>query len=292
MNGGRQRGPAGPEVEAQRARGVVPRWAGLASAVLVSGAFTANCAERSERVCESSSQCAGSSSDQTTSAASSVGTTTDANSSAETTVSGTSTTTASVSPVLTSPSDSSAAGTTESDGGGPQYSQTDAGLALSLLEKAREEYRNWPTRTPEPVNISTEIFGLCRLPSLAETAFAESLHGNSLYLLDWLDPGAQAGIAAIEAQEQSDASVPEFEVGATIVKEKLVRTETGFELAALGIMLKREPGFDSTNGDWQFGYWEPEPGMLSGTEEQGYCGGCHAVAPTDFVYLDQTWRLQ
>lgn len=172
------------------------------------------------------------------------------------------------------------------------YPDEDSGAATSLLENARAEYVNWSTRTTEPVNISAEIFSLCRLPTLAENDFADSIHGNELYLLDWLNPAAQASIANIEAQGESDASVPTFAVGATIVKEKLVRTGAGYELAALGIMIKREPGFDPTYGDWQFGYWEPEPGMLSGSDEQAYCGSCHAVAPTDFVYLDESWRMQ
>lgn len=172
------------------------------------------------------------------------------------------------------------------------YPDADSGAETSLLEEARAEYVNWSTRTTEPVNISQQIFALCRSPTLAETNFTESIHGNSLYLLDWLNPAAQAGIADIEAQSRGDASVPAFAVGATIVKEKLVLTDTGYELAALGIMIKREPGYDAASGDWQFGYWEPEPGMLSGPEEQASCGSCHAVASTDFVYLDESWRLE
>lgn len=172
------------------------------------------------------------------------------------------------------------------------YPEEDSGAAAAMLESARTEYVNWSTRTSEPVNISAQIFSLCRLPTLAESDFAESIHGNELYLLDWLNPAAQSAITSIEAQSESDASIPTFAVGATIVKEKLVRTDAGYELAALGIMIKREPGFDATYGDWQFGYWEAESGMLSGSDEQAYCGSCHAAAPTDFVYLDESWRAE
>ncbi len=114
---------------------------------------------------------------------------------------------------------------------------------------------------------------MCRLPSAAETEFVDSVHGHELALQDWLNVSARDGVASIESgASSSDAGVP-FAVGATIVKEKLGLVDGSFELAALGLMIKREPGFDPTNGDWQFGYWEPELGMSSSGEAQTSCGG-------------------
>ncbi len=155
--------------------------------------------------------------------------------------------------------------------------------SASRLEQARAEYRTWRARTSEPYAISSEIFALCRLPTESEQEFVDSVHGDDLYLQDWLDQGAEDGFEA-------EGATP-FPVGATIVKEKLVRTGNDFELRALGIMLKREAGFDSEAGDWQFGYWSEEAGMVSGAAENAYCGGCHASSPTDFVFLDDSWRM-
>jgi hypothetical protein len=119
------------------------------------------------------------------------------------------------------------------------------------------------------------------LPTLPETEFTKSVHGKELYLLDWLNAEAQAGYA------QKGAAA--FPVGATIVKEKLVRnSSSGFDLAALGIMVKRAAGFDSLHGDWEFGYWEPESGMSS---DAIACGSCHSGSKTDFVFLDDSWRM-
>jgi hypothetical protein len=115
---------------------------------------------------------------------------------------------------------------------------------------------------------------------LPEQAFVDSEHGG-LYLLDWLNAGAQQGY------EQKSKPFP---VGAVIVKEKLSTKGGGFTLAALGIMIKHAPGFDTAHGDWEFGYWEPESGMLSGQAESAYCGGCHASSSSDFVFLDSSWR--
>lgn len=150
-----------------------------------------------------------------------------------------------------------------------------------MLEWARKAYPSFAPRTAQPEPISAEIFALCRLPTLPETEFTKSVHGKELYLLDWLNAEAQAGYA-----QQGAATFP---VGSTIVKEKLVRNSaSGFDLAALGIMIKRGPGFDAQHGDWEFGYWEPESGMSS---DAIACGSCHSGSKTDFVFLDDSWRM-
>lgn len=166
----------------------------------------------------------------------------------------------------------------------------DGGRELTPLEHAQTAYRDWQPRTEQPVPISAEIFSLCRAPSAAENAFVESVHGDNLALQDWLDEGARAGLALFANNTAADGEAPSFPVGATIVKEKLAYREGELQVFALGIMLKREPGFNATNGDWQFGYWEEASGMLSGASEQTYCGQCHALAGTDFVYVDDSWR--
>jgi hypothetical protein len=179
---------------------------------------------------------------------------------------------------------SSGAGESGSGGGGDAGESGGAGDAgTSRLEEARADYRSWQPRTSEPYAISSEIFALCRLPTQSEQEFVDSEHGDELYLLDWLDPGAEDGF-------ESDGAAP-FPVGATIVKEKLVRTGNGYALHALGFMLKREAGFDAANGDWQFGYWSEETGMVASAAENAYCGGCHASSSTDFVFLDDSWRM-
>jgi Cytochrome P460 len=61
-------------------------------------------------------------------------------------------------------------------------------------------------------------------------------------------------------------------------------------VVALGIMSKREPGFDPGNGDWDYGYWEAGPGLLRSPAQAAHCGGCHTgAADTDFVFVDKTW---
>jgi hypothetical protein len=146
-----------------------------------------------------------------------------------------------------------------------------------------QTYQSWARATAEPQAISVEIFSLCRAPSDAEQAFVQSEHGKNLYLQDWLNPKAMRG---------RDATGQTFEPGAAIVKQKLAADAQGqLAVVALGVMIKRDRGFDAAHGDWEFGYWEQSPGLKAGPAEATHCGGCHASAPTDFVFLDQSWRL-
>jgi hypothetical protein len=151
---------------------------------------------------------------------------------------------------------------------------------LPTLESAMRDYRSWKQRSSEPQSISSEILALCRLPSSSEQKFTESEHGMGLYLMDWLNAGAQAGFAA-----------QPFPRGAAIVKEKLRHDASGkLERIALGIMVKREAGFDPAHNDWSFGYWQAEDGLRSGAEATAHCGGCHAGSKTDYVFVDMQWR--
>lgn len=168
------------------------------------------------------------------------------------------------------------------------------------LEHIRATYTSWRRHTEQPMNISAEIFALCRLPNTAETAFVESVHGDDLYLLDWLNPEAFGVAQALHDSEQEapaslDAATVDvsFPTGAAIVKEKLVLDGNGnYELAALGIMVKRSAGFDAATGDWEFAYWDAEDGLLSGNGEDSACGPCHAGSRNDFVFLDGSWRYE
>jgi hypothetical protein len=147
------------------------------------------------------------------------------------------------------------------------------------LEQAMKSYLSWTPRQAAPRAISAEIFSLCRLPSLPEQAFTESVHGGSLALRDWANELALTGLKA--------GGKPAFPVGAAIVKQKLM----GADVIALGIMVKHSADYDSKHGDWAFGYWEKQSGLSSGAEPASACGDCHAGAKTDHVFADESWRM-
>jgi hypothetical protein len=156
-----------------------------------------------------------------------------------------------------------------------------AGDSATLdVQTILNSYRNWAPQTAEPVNVSGYIFGLCRLPTLPEQAFAESEHGDGRYLQDWANPAAVEGIAARGA--------PAFAAGSVIVKEKYAELpDSEADLVAIGLMIKREPGFNPARGDWDYAYFEPELGVVQTEEQSVYCAGCHSGASaTDHVYVD------
>jgi hypothetical protein len=145
-------------------------------------------------------------------------------------------------------------------------------------------YGSWQPLSNAPVDISEEIFTLCRSPTAAESAFAASVHGRHA-LRDWANPRAMEGIVAKGAGG--------FAVGATIVKEKFVLDQASgaFVLVALGIMVKRPTGFDTAGGDWEFVYWNAADGVSRGPAQLATCTSCHAGAgATDFVFVDEAWR--
>lgn len=150
---------------------------------------------------------------------------------------------------------------------------------IPTVSEIMDSYRTWQPQSPEPVAISAYIFGLCRLPTLPEMEFLESEHGDGRYLQDWANAQAEAGIARRGA--------PPFDPGSVIVKEKYVATGTGPELVAIAMMIKREPGFQPSQGDWDYAYYEPELGVIQTKAQSDYCAGCHiAASETDFVFVD------
>jgi hypothetical protein len=147
-----------------------------------------------------------------------------------------------------------------------------------------ETYTSWSALSDHAVDISAEIFGLCRLPTSAETAFATSVHGKHA-LRDFANESALAGIQAHGAGG--------FAVGSAIVKEKYAQDAASgnLVLAALGAMVKRPSGFDSSAGDWDFVYWTRADGTTHGGAELATCASCHASqSAVDYVFLDEAWR--
>jgi len=138
-------------------------------------------------------------------------------------------------------------------------------------------YGSWSSPTSEPIAVSSHIFALCRGPTPFEQAFSVSEHGHHRLIREWDNESAWASMV--------DADTGPFLPGAAIVKEKLVPRDGGLAVVALGLMIKRQPGFDPAHGDWDFAYWEQEAGLESGPAQSAHCGDCHAAARgTDFVF--------
>jgi len=161
--------------------------------------------------------------------------------------------------------------------GGAAGSSNPSGSAA--LQSILDDYHSFAPQTPEPVSVSGYIFGLCRSPTLPETEFLQSIHGDGRYLQDWANPLAAQALVS---------HAPTFPAGAVIVKEKYAGPKAVKpDLVAIGLMIKRAPGFDPAHGDWDYAYYEPALGIVQTEEQSTYCATCHAgAAATDFVYVD------
>jgi hypothetical protein len=140
-----------------------------------------------------------------------------------------------------------------------------AAPAASAVERILADYPEWILLTPEPRSVSFVLWGLCRSIMPPETAFQESEHG-SRYLRIYVNEVGAAPLA-LEGERH-------FPEGSIIVKEKLIAPDDAAP-AAVGIMIKRENGFDPEGGDWEYAYWEKDGGLSRDQEQLATCQACH-----------------
>lgn len=138
-----------------------------------------------------------------------------------------------------------------------------------------DDYREWTAVNTLPRRVADYIYLLCMLPSDEQYLAAESLHGPffvRVYVND-------AGIDLILNDPD-----PIYPAGTVIVKEKLTDVEAE-SADHLGIMIKREAGFNPDGGDWEYVYWENGDVFLAPTDDMGHCQDCHyAEAEDDSVF--------
>jgi hypothetical protein len=161
--------------------------------------------------------------------------------------------------------------------------QTPVAAKQDIAEIATS-YSDLTLMTPEPVFVNPELAMLCV--------------GATKEMVDQarVDKGPHANCSvrifmneiASTAFKNNDA----YPVGAIIVKEKDVlgyrtKTDTKWQETGKGVggMIKRESGFDQTNGNWEYFYFENPSSIESGRMQS--CIDCHVKARTsDFVFAD------
>jgi len=141
-------------------------------------------------------------------------------------------------------------------------------------------YRHWTRVNPEPVQMDQQVASLCGLP-YSNTSDPHRAKFITVYVNDL---GRRAMTAELN---------PRFPVGTVIVKEKLPNKEaTAPEL--LTVMLKRERGYDSKNGDWEYLMFDGPGRVVQGPVKTESCQSCHmAYKQQDYVtrlYLPRETR--
>ena len=138
------------------------------------------------------------------------------------------------------------------------------------------DFPNWPTVTPKPIPVDPNIFLFCR-PPIPDYETKAKTHGPHFkpFIIIRVNP---------EAINTFKARKP-LPVGSAVVKEKHdidLASGPPHEYAA---MIKREAGYDTAHGDWEYQYvvrGKPET-ITSG--KLGSCIDCHAnKADQDYLF--------
>jgi hypothetical protein len=158
----------------------------------------------------------------------------------------------------------------------PSQKETDELEAQARM--AFSEYRSWKPVNAEPIVVPPKRRVLCESWTAATL---KNPHEDGLINIYVNDKGRKSYL---------EAKSPKFDEGAVIVKEKLrpgVEKERAQEGSPreLGIMIKRQKGYNPDNGDWQFLLVDAQNRLVSHEKEVFHCGKCHQIkADSDFVY--------
>lgn len=139
-------------------------------------------------------------------------------------------------------------------------------------------YREFTRITKHPHPVAPLTAALCTVPSNAVAEREKQVTGlhykASVHL--YVNPVAMPTITS---------RVADFPAGSIIVKEKLA---DGGKVSGVGGMIKREAGYDTTNGDWEY-FYSGNPGEFASGRITS-CIDCHRAAKaTDYVY--SVWSL-
>ncbi len=146
-----------------------------------------------------------------------------------------------------------------------------------ILGKVRERKTQMEQVTAAPVLMTDTVSELCRPP---DPAMTKEVTGNphlEKYARLYVD---KAGRAATEGHE------PVHPAGTVILKEKLPAAADGpgAEPELFTGMLKREKGFNTAGGDWEFFTVTGDAAKVSSRGQLKTCMECHQDhAATDFV---------
>jgi hypothetical protein len=88
----------------------------------------------------------------------------------------------------------------------------------------------------------------------------------------------------LAAPAMSAPAPGKFPVGSVIVREKLPSADAA-RPDLLAVMVKREPGFNKTGGDWEFLVFDGELTRVQTRQKKGNCLECHASRKeSDFIF--------
>jgi hypothetical protein len=149
-----------------------------------------------------------------------------------------------------------------------------AGMVVSRAPSLAESiarYRSWYKVNPKPIHMAPALAVLCSAPVRWHSG--NNPHDPKFFTV-------YVNAAGKQAMMSGKNSV--FPAGSVIVKEKLPSEQGAPEL--LTVMVKRERGFDSAHGDWQY-FIANGRGQETSTDDVAKCQSCHEINKArDYVF--------
>lgn len=140
-------------------------------------------------------------------------------------------------------------------------------------ETAFTFYGGFKRLTTQPYRVAPLTARLCAMPSPELVEREKRATGPHYKVRIHLYANAVADDAMIRKLDT-------FPTGSIIVKEKLAADDS---VAGVGGMIKRAPGYDAANGDWDYFYSDKGGAFFAGRLQN--CADCHASAKaSDYVF--------
>jgi hypothetical protein len=139
-------------------------------------------------------------------------------------------------------------------------------------------YRNWTKVNPEPQLMELRTRLLCAR-ALSPTAIDVNGQTNPHH-----EKYITVYVNAVGRTAMMQQAKPNFPVGSVIVKEKLP-DKTSQSPEILTVMVKRESGFNSRSGDWEYMVLDGHGESVTERGKLETCQGCHLATPqSDYIF--------
>ena len=155
-----------------------------------------------------------------------------------------------------------------------------------------EGYTSWDFARG-PFEVTPGMAALCiHRPFAGHPGTESARYGRDMLITVYANDAAASLIRTGGGDPDSTRT---FAVGSVIVKQKLAENGDA-ERSSLGVMIKRDPGFDEENGDWEFLFQAADGRVARGSSEMPGCYNCHrqkswaSVRTLDFVFVDRYRR--
>lgn len=114
-----------------------------------------------------------------------------------------------------------------------------------------------------------------QLPPPKDTRPAAPKHGGGSFGVVWVNSVGESALTATK---------PQFPEGSIIVREKFLKKDDA-NPELLAVMIKRQKGFKSASGDWEYLLLDGDLSKVRSRSAKGVCNDCHLQQKDhDFVF--------